>query len=191
MLTDAERSALKAVAERLFPETPSGPGAQAIGVVDAIVQQLATAWGDGEGAYLQGPWDEPADSGHGWQSCLTPREAYRYALAALDEHCRREHGAPFSALRAEAQDAVLERMEADDLDTFVEVSARECFELIYANVLEGLFADPVHGGNRGLLGWRWLGYPGPQPAYGVDYGTLIDSTEPYAPEPVALPRPAP
>ncbi len=26
--------------------------------------------------------------------------------------------------------------------------------------MEGLFADPIHGGNRDFAGWRAVGYPG-------------------------------
>jgi len=27
--------------------------------------------------------------------------------------------------------------------------------------MEGLFSDPMYGGNRGLVGWKAVGYPGP------------------------------
>jgi gluconate 2-dehydrogenase gamma chain len=28
-----------------------------------------------------------------------------------------------------------------------------------------MFSDPVHGGNRGMVGWRLLGHPGVQLVY--------------------------
>jgi gluconate 2-dehydrogenase gamma chain len=186
-LSHGERETLAAIAERIFPGDADGPGASEIGVVAAIAQQLTTAWGDGEGLYRQGPFETPSHGAHGWQSPMTPREAYRYAISALDEHCESEHGARFASLPTATQDFVLRRMESGQIETFVELASDICFGMILANVLEGLFADPAHGGNRDLLGWRWLGYPGPQPAHGVDYGEFIEASQHYAPQPVALP----
>jgi gluconate 2-dehydrogenase gamma chain len=186
-LFDSERATLAAISERIFPAGPSSPGALEIGVVDGIERQLATAWGGGDGLYRQPPFETPDHGGHGWQSPMTPRETYRYALGALDDYCERTHGAGFASLAAETQDEVLVLMESGRLGTFAELSSDACFAMIHANILEGLFADPAHGGNRDLLGWRWLGHPGPQAAHGVDFGELIEATERYAPEPVALP----
>ena len=39
------------------------------------------------------------------------------------------------------------------------------FEILRAHTVEGVFCDPIHGGNRDFAGWRLLGYPGPQPSY--------------------------
>ena len=38
--------------------------------------------------------------------------------------------------------------------------ARTFFGMLYQNVMEGLFADPIHGGNRNKAGWKLLGFPG-------------------------------
>jgi gluconate 2-dehydrogenase gamma chain len=32
--------------------------------------------------------------------------------------------------------------------------------MLYQNVIEGLFADPIYGGNRNKAGWRMIGFPG-------------------------------
>jgi hypothetical protein len=31
--------------------------------------------------------------------------------------------------------------------------------------MEGMFADPVYGGNRDFAGWRLVGFPGAQPVF--------------------------
>ena len=31
--------------------------------------------------------------------------------------------------------------------------------------LEGIFGDPMHGGNANLVGWKLIGYPGPRLSY--------------------------
>ena len=28
------------------------------------------------------------------------------------------------------------------------------------NVLEGMLADPAYGGNKDMVGWKWVGFPG-------------------------------
>ena len=47
-----------------------------------------------------------------------------------------------------------------------EIEGTPFFEALLQHTREGLFADPVHGGNRGMLGWRLLGHPGAQRGYG-------------------------
>jgi gluconate 2-dehydrogenase gamma chain len=34
------------------------------------------------------------------------------------------------------------------------------FYLLYQLVMEGLFADPIYGGNRDKAGWAMVGFPG-------------------------------
>ncbi|MDE3194980.1 MAG: gluconate 2-dehydrogenase subunit 3 family protein, partial [Acidobacteriota bacterium] len=29
------------------------------------------------------------------------------------------------------------------------------------HAIEGMFCDPLHGGNAGMIGWRMIDYPGP------------------------------
>jgi gluconate 2-dehydrogenase gamma chain len=26
--------------------------------------------------------------------------------------------------------------------------------------MEGMFADPIYGGNKDKVGWKWIGFPG-------------------------------
>jgi gluconate 2-dehydrogenase gamma chain len=39
------------------------------------------------------------------------------------------------------------------------------FETLLANTIEGYFADPSYGGNRDMVGWRMIGFPGAYAAY--------------------------
>ena len=39
------------------------------------------------------------------------------------------------------------------------------FKLLRTHTIEGMFSDPMHGGNAGLIGWQLLGYPGPVMSY--------------------------
>ena len=69
----------------------------------------------------------------GWQ------ERYRSGLAAL--------GGDFLDLDGEAQDA---RLDADP----------EFKALLHTHGCEGLYADPVYGGNRDGVGWASIGFAG-------------------------------
>jgi gluconate 2-dehydrogenase gamma chain len=44
------------------------------------------------------------------------------------------------------------------------------FSLLLAMTVEGFFSDPVYGGNREMVAWRMIGFPG---AY-ADYYEAID-----------------
>ena len=43
--------------------------------------------------------------------------------------------------------------------------AKGFFKMVLEDVYEGMFSDPVYGGNRDLAGWKLVGYPGAQRAY--------------------------
>jgi gluconate 2-dehydrogenase gamma chain len=72
-------------------------------------------------------------------------------------------------MSAEAQDAYLKSLEsgAHDLDG---IPSTVFFELLLQMTVEGFFSDPVYGGNRDMVAWRMIGFPG---AY-ADYYEAID-----------------
>jgi gluconate 2-dehydrogenase gamma chain len=61
-------------------------------------------------------------------------------------------GLPTQVGVTERQVAGLTPPSAGDLPAF--------FALVHAHTMEGLFADPIYGGNRDFAGWRAVGYPG-------------------------------
>lgn len=160
ILAPADTATLSAIVDRIFPADDELPAASALGVVDYIDGQLAGPWGAGDDLYRDGPFVEPTHSGHGWQWDLGPREAYAEGLAALRRIAQERHGRPFEQLGGDEQDELLRATEAGDLEPFGELPTDAFFALLYANVLEGLFTHPIHGGNRGKAAWKWIGYPG-------------------------------
>jgi gluconate 2-dehydrogenase gamma chain len=130
-----------AAAARIFPTDDSGPGASEAGVVIYIDRQLAGPYGRDGHRYTQEPFEDGVPE-QGYQGKATPREIYRDGIAAL--------GADFDKLPTDAQDAKLRRME----DSYF-------FTLLRQHTIEGMFCDPMHGGNAGLVGWQLIGYPGP------------------------------
>src|SRR5438105_631492 len=45
------------------------------------------------------------------------------------------------------------------------VGATAFFNLLRSHAIAGFFADPVHGGNRDMVGWKLIGFPGAQMSY--------------------------
>ena len=44
-------------------------------------------------------------------------------------------------------------------------SAVAFFNTLRTHTMEGLFADPIYGGNKDFAGWRLVGFPGAQPQF--------------------------
>jgi hypothetical protein len=154
-LTDAEATLLTAMVDRIIPRD-EWPSASDVGVVNFFDVQLAADWGRGQGLYRQGPY-LPGKPSQGYQLSYTPSELYRRALAhpAL---------ASFGSLDAAAQDALLTQLEKDEI-ALDDIPGRTFFVQFRQNTLEGYFTDEIHGGNRDLVGWQMLGFPGAHAYY--------------------------
>ncbi len=186
---------------RIYPSDDTGPGAPEAGVVYFIDEQMNSAWGRGERWYMEGPfagkdpsepfetegseaerdeeevpWAEttPAQT-QGWQYSLTPNEAYDQGIAAIERYVQQESDVDsFTELDDEQQDAVVAALEADEVGTFEDtgIDANGFFLMVRQNTLEGMFCDPMYGGNREMVGWRLKGFPGTPGALGSYRGLL-------------------
>ncbi len=47
--------------------------------------------------------------------------------------------------------------------------AKTFFTLLWQNTQEGFWSDPVYGGNRGMAGWKLIGFPGAR----YDHGPYV------------------
>jgi gluconate 2-dehydrogenase gamma chain len=58
------------------------------------------------------------------------------------------------------------------------------FRVLRQHTIEGMFSDPMHGGNAGLIGWQLIGYPGPL----MNYRDEIDKNhgQPWRRKPMSL-----
>ncbi|MGQ3355308.1 MAG: gluconate 2-dehydrogenase subunit 3 family protein [Phreatobacter sp.] len=159
-LTPDERRCVGAIVERLIPSDARGPGAREAGVIDFIDNQLAGFYGRGERWYMQGPFG-PSTPEQGYQFEEPPAGFYRRGVAALDAACRERHGGRvFAALDAATQDSALGGMEKGGFDLPGGIPAKAFFTLVRENAIEGFFCDPFYGGNRDMVGWRLVGFPG-------------------------------
>ena len=157
--TPEEGAAVEAIVDRLIPSDPETPGGKDAGCAVFIDRQLAGAYGDSRGLYMRPPFTDGAPN-QGRQSPLTPAMRYRQGLAALDKYCRGAFaGKPFAQLPDEQKDQVLSGLEKGPIQ-LDGASATGLFEQLLTNTREGFFADPVYGGNRDMVGWKMVGFPG-------------------------------
>jgi gluconate 2-dehydrogenase gamma chain len=128
-LTVAQRIVLAAAAERILP-SDDGPGAAETGAAAYIERLLET------------------DRFRSWQPL------FEDGLGRLEELAAELHGLPFPDCSEDARDEVLRRLQTDP-DRLRQAFFRQLVSL----TLEGFLCDPAHGGNRGGLGWSYLGVP--------------------------------
>jgi gluconate 2-dehydrogenase gamma chain len=158
----AEAALLQAVVARLIPADASGAGALEAGVPEFIDKQLGGAWGAGERLYRAGPW-QPGTPSQGYQLPYSPADLFRTAIRAInDEFAKR--GKPFASLAAQEQDAYLDGLQKGKQD-LGGVPANVFFDSLLAMTVEGFFSDPVYGGNKDMVSWKMIGFPGAYASY--------------------------
>jgi gluconate 2-dehydrogenase gamma chain len=154
-----EGAAVEALVDRLIPPDPQTPGGKDAGCAVFIDRQLAGPYGTAEGLYMRGPFADGTPQ-QGDQSPLSPAARYRQALAALDKYCRAAYaGKSFTQIADNEKDKLLSGLEKGQVH-LEGTNGRAFFELLLQNTREGFFADPVYGGNRNMVGWKMIGYPG-------------------------------
>jgi gluconate 2-dehydrogenase gamma chain len=148
-LTPRQARFVDAIAARILPTTDT-PGAIEAGAVFYIDRALA-------GPYLH----------------LISR--YARGLRALNRYAKRRFGAPFERLSGEQQDSALGDLESGKITELR--NGAEFFDLLRAHVLEGVFGEPSYGGNKEMIGWKLVGFPGQQWGYPETYiNKVVDLT---------------
>jgi gluconate 2-dehydrogenase gamma chain len=137
---DDDAATIAAFAERLMPGAPGKPGAADAGVLNYIDLALAGAYSD-------------------------QQDFYRRGIAALDTYCRKSYAKSFTQLGAAQQDDVIRALEQGRASDFSWPSAQSFFTTVRTHTMEGMFADPIYGGNKDFAGWRLVGFPGAQPLF--------------------------
>ena len=132
-----EARTVTAFTERLMPGAPGAAGAADADVLNYIDLALSGAYDDQQ--YF-----------------------YRCGLAQLDAHCTQAYGKEFRHLEAAQQDETIAALQQGKVAEFVWPTAQAFFTTLRVHTMEGMFADPVYGGNKDFAGWRLVGFPGAQ-----------------------------
>jgi gluconate 2-dehydrogenase gamma chain len=157
--TPDEAAFIEAVVDHMIPADALTPKGTDLGVNVYIDRALASGWGKGERLYRQGPW-KTGTANQGYQLPLTPAEVYRAAIPAANAQCVKQYGKPFEKLDAQQREAFLLALQDGKVALDGGPPARTFFAMLYQNVMEGMFADPMYGGNKDKAGWKLVGFGG-------------------------------
>jgi gluconate 2-dehydrogenase gamma chain len=135
-----DAATVAAFTERLMPGAPGKPGALDAGVLNYIDLALAGAY-----SHLQ--------------------DFYRRGLNSLEAYCQKTHKTSFVTLGAARQDEVIRALESGKATEFGWPRPQAFFNMLRTHTIEGMFSDPVYGGNKDFAGWRLVGFPGAIPVF--------------------------
>lgn len=187
--TPQEARTVEAFCARLLPGTPEDPGAREAGVVYFIDAVMADQEGFAQGVYRNPPFAEPYEGDappgeendynivwipadqierYGYQSVLTPREVFRLGITSLNRLTNQDYDDDFHNLSEDQQDEIIQRMVDEEVEGFDPISSLTFFHVLRRWTMEGMFSDPVYGGNANMVGWHLVGYPGAQRAYTIE-----------------------
>ncbi len=74
---------------------------------------------------------------------------YENGLKQLEQLAKSTFGKSFRRLSENNRASILQKLEGT-----------EFFELLREHTMQGMFADPKYGGNRNMIGWKLIDYPG-------------------------------
>ena len=156
--TRKEARTVEAMVERLIPADELSMSGKDAGCAEFIDRQLAGTFGTSSKLYMQGPFHKGTPQ-QGDQSELVPQQRYRLGLAALETYCNQTYAKPFAELTGEQRDTILSGLEKGEVK-LPGFDGKMLFEAVLANTMEGFFADPIYGGNRDMVSWKMIGFPG-------------------------------
>jgi gluconate 2-dehydrogenase gamma chain len=139
-LTPAQTAVLEAFVNRLIPADANGPSGTDAGVAAYITHALAGGLAGGIAATAP---------------------LYAAGLTAVDAWAQSAYGAMFTALTPDKQDSVVADIQSGKATGFAP-DAATFFAIVHEHSLQGMFGDPVYGGNKNFAGWTLVGYPGVQ-----------------------------
>jgi len=158
------------------PAEAGHPGAREAGVVYYIDGMLSALDGTVPRVFAGGPWSDRHASGPdhmasfialdpvtriAWHKRITGwQQQYKQGIAQLDKLAGRD----FSTAGAAKQDKILAKPAVSGF-----------LSLLFEHTIEGLYASPEYGGNRGLAGWQEIGYPGDSQPRGYSSAQVAQS----------------
>lgn len=141
--------------------------ADQLAVVEALVADIIPSDEKAAGAREAGVADfiDTALMGHDapWQT------AYEQGVNGFDAYVRARHGHPYQDLDDDTRIALLEGLANGSLEGSEEPWVSGFFGVLWQHTVQGFLSDPIYGGNRDMVGWKAVGFPGAQYGYGPEY----------------------
>ncbi len=174
---------VEAAMARIIP-TDEHPGAKEAGTVQFVDQYLSgidLVWAKPDGSGFEELSGRTAEA---WLHRIEIlREKYVEGVEDLNRRSQTRFGADLARLTAEQQDQILADMERphqkEELEeaqvatgygappepamqqTSTEIEL-DFFPLLALHTRQGFYSDPIYGGNKNRVGWRLIGFEGPE-----------------------------
>ena len=158
-LKPAEAAFVEALVIHMIPADDLTPNGYDLGIATFIDRALNDGWGKGDRLYMQGPW-QPGTANQGYQLGLTPAQLYRAGIAESNAYCKTTYGKTFDRLSEKDREAFLLDLSKGKVKFPGGLPSTPFFDVMYQTVMEGMFADPIYGGNRDKAAWKMIGFPG-------------------------------
>src|SRR5215467_14032824 len=179
-----EAAFVEALVDHMVPADDLTPKGTDLGINVYIDRALAGAWGKGDRLYMQGPWRQGVPN-QGYQLPLAPADLYRAGIAATNAYCRKTYGKTFDHLDAKQREEALVGLSGAKITFDSGLPVRPFWGTVYQTVMEGMFADPIYGGNRDKAGWKMLGFPGAIAVNRENIAKFRDKVFPHEPVGIA------
>ena len=154
-----EAAFVETMVDHMVPADEYTPKGTDLGLAVFIDRALAAGWGKGDRLYMQGPW-KPGVPSQGYQLPLTPAELYRAGIAATNAYCVKTYSKSFDRLDAAQRQEVLLGLSSAKITFPDGLPVRVFWSTVYQTVIEGMYSDPIYGGNRDKAAWKMIGFPG-------------------------------
>ena len=180
-----QRATIEAAMARIIPtdDQPGAKEAETVAFVDRYLSGLDFIYAKPDGSGFERLEGRQAEA---WQQRIDIlRKKYVEGIGELDRRSQARFGADFVQLTTEQQDGVLDEMESPAAaaleaqmaeekavagfapvepalqQTNVEIEL-EFFPLLALHTRQGFYSDPIYGGNRDRVGWKLIGFEGPE-----------------------------
>jgi gluconate 2-dehydrogenase gamma chain len=173
-----QRATIEVAMARIIPtdDQPGAREARTIDFVDRYLSGLGFIYAKPDGSGFEKLQGKRADA---WKKRIDIiRAKYVEGVKELDRRSQSQFGSDFMRLSTEQQDRILAGMEYPALQN--ETRAEEAksvepalqqtnaeidldfFPLLALHTRQGFYADPIYGGNKNRVGWKLIGFEGPE-----------------------------
>jgi gluconate 2-dehydrogenase gamma chain len=181
---DHQFSTIEAAMSRIIPtdDQPGAKEAKTIEFLDRYLSGIDFIYAKPDGSGFEKLGGKRAEA---WQQRIDfMRKKYVEGIEELDRRSRAQFDADFVRLTTEQQDRILADIEQPARQTeaaleqaqttaalapvepaMQQTSAEielDFFPLLALHTRQGFYADPIYGGNKNRIGWKLIGFDGPE-----------------------------
>lgn len=173
--TRHEWATIEAATARIYPSDGNvgAREARVVCFIDRYLSGIEYVFASADGADFLSIGGRDAEA---WRERIGELQAtYREGVVTLDEIAGADFGMPFRNLSDADQDRVLETLSGAPKPSGIRAGETgeahiqnisddglSFFAALALHTREGMFCDPVYGGNHDRVGWELIGFPGPR-----------------------------